>query len=331
MTLLYPLRLLCLCLATFFLVHLALGLATWLLAPAAIRLARRLHPGTAARLLLGLRLFPMAGSVLLVAGLCVPSYLWLEPRAAAEEAGFACLAAALMAGAIWAISIARALRASARSLRYIRRCRRLGRPTHLLGELSPVWVIPVKGIDDAPLSLVLAGIVRPRVFVSRVVVDALSTEQLAAALRHERAHRTSRDNLKRLLLLLAPDLFPFSRRFAALERAWVKFAEWAADDGAVAGDPLRSLSLAAALVRVARLSPAPQSSLLVTCLLDHHADLSARVERLLRAVPPDEESARAIPIVAASATVAAIVSAIVAMLQPATLDTAHRLLEHLMR
>jgi len=325
MTLPYPLRLLCLCLATFFLVHLVLGLGTWLLSPAAVRMARRLRPGTAARLLLSLRLFPLAGSVFLVAGLCVPSYLWLEPRASAEEVGFTCLAAALMAGAIWAISIARALGAATRSLRCIRRSQRLGRAVQLPGELSPVWVM-----EGAPVSLVLAGILRPRVFISRAVVDALSAEQLAAALRHERAHRISRDNLKRLLLLLAPDLFPFSRRFATIERAWARFAEWAADDGAVAGDSLRSLSLAAALVRVARLGPAPQPSPLVACLVDAGADLSARVERLLRCVPPGEESARTLPVMAAGGMVAVAASAVAVMMHPVTLHTAHRLFEQLM-
>ena len=330
MTLPYPLRLLCLCLATFFVVHLVLGLVAWLLAPGAIRIARRLHSGAAARLLLTLRLFPAAASAFLVAGVCVPSYLWFEPRADGEQVGLACIAAALMAGAVWAISMARALDATARSLRYVRRCRSLGRPAHPPGEDSSLRVIPVYVIDDACASLVLAGIVHPRIFISRAVMDALSTEQLAAALRHERAHRISRDNLKRLLLLLAPDLFPFSRRFAELERAWARFAEWAADDGAVAGDSLRSLSLAAALVRVARLAPAAPSAPLVTCLMDRASDLSARVERLLRAVPPGGESARTTPVFAAGAMVAALATGAAVMLRPATLDTAHRLFEQLM-
>ena len=94
MILLYLPRLACLCLATFFLVHLALGVAAWFLAPAAMRMARRLGAGAAARLLLTLRLFPATASGLVVAGVCVPSYLWLEPRAAAEEVSLAAIAAA---------------------------------------------------------------------------------------------------------------------------------------------------------------------------------------------------------------------------------------------
>ena len=318
MSLAYPLRLLCLCLATFLLVHVALGLSAWLAAPAAMRMARRLRPAAAARLLLGLRLFPATASLLLVAGLCVPSFLWLEPAAAAEEVGIGCVVAAVLAGGLWIVSISRAARAVVRSVRYVRRSMHGGRRAHL----HDVWVT-----GDASGSLVLTGIVRPRVLVSSAVLAALSPEQLAAALRHEQAHRASRDNLKRLFLLLAPDVLPFSRMFAGLEHAWARFAEWVADDRAVEGDSFRSVSLAAALVRVARLGPVAHGSPLVTCLVDSGVDLSARVERLLRGVPPGSEPSRVRPAIAGAA-LAALVAAL--LLRPETQHTAHHVFERLM-
>ncbi|HEY2014313.1 MAG TPA: M56 family metallopeptidase [Bryobacteraceae bacterium] len=322
----YPLRLLCLCLAAFFVFHLVLGLAAMLAAPLAIRRAERIRSQTAARLLLYLRLLPLAGSVFLVAGVCVPSYLWFEPEGDGEQIGAWCLAAAFLAVTIWAISIARGLRATVRSFRYVDRCRRYSRKMHLGGEPVPVWVV-----EGAPGCLVLAGIFRPRVFVSRAVLDALSVPQLSAALRHERAHRISRDNLKRLFLLLTPDVLPFSRCFRAIEGGWAKFAEWAADDGAVAGDSRRSLSLAAALVRVARLNPAsPLPIPLVTSLLGGGMDLLVRVDRLLREAPPREAPPRGTPVLAAGAIAGALALAVAGMLQPATLHAAHRLLEELM-
>ena len=73
-----------------------------------------------------------------------------------------------------------------------------------------------------------------------------------------------------------------------------------------------------------------QPSPLVTCLVDDGAELSARVERLLRAAPPGEESERAIPVVASGAAAAVLAGAAALMLQPATLHTAHRLFEQLM-
>src|SRR5437763_4852832 len=87
----YPLRLLCLCLAAFFLVHLAMGLVVLAITPAAVRRAQRMSPRLATRWLLTLRLVPLACSLFVVAAFCVPSYLWLEPQAAAEQAGLVCL------------------------------------------------------------------------------------------------------------------------------------------------------------------------------------------------------------------------------------------------
>lgn len=326
MTFPYLVRLLCLCLASFFLVHFALGLVIWVFAPVAIRMAERIRPRAAARMLLALRLLPLGFSLFVVTALCVPSYLWLEPEAAVEDVGLGCLVAALLGIAIWGISITRGLRATTGSFRYIRHCQRIGRKTSLQGELVPVWII-----EGATPFLALAGIVNPRLVASQALVSELSAEQLEAALRHERAHWMSRDNLKRLFILLAPDIFPFLRGFGPLERGWARFTEWAADDSAVAGNPLRSLSLASALVRVARMGAAPQPSPLVTSLVGDGQDLSARVDRLLRIDPPRETSERRTPILGAGATLMLAASVIAVVSQPATFHSVHRFLEHLIR
>jgi Zn-dependent protease with chaperone function len=319
MTLPYLFRLVCLCLGCFFVVHLAVGMAAGVCAPAAFRMAARRKPRAAARLLLAWRLLPAGVALVAVAGLCAPSYLWLEPRAASsEEMGLVFLAAACCGGAVWGISLARALAAAVRSSRYIRSSRQAGYRLRLAG--NSIWVVDC----EAP-QLVLAGVFRPRMLVSRRVVDTLPPEQLEAALRHEQAHWTSRDNLKRLLLLLAPGLFPFSR---ALERTWAHQAEWAADDRAVAGDPGRSVSLAAALVAVARMGVSARPHALATSLLANGEDLSARIDRLLAAVPPAEEPAAAGTLWAAcSALLAAGVALLIA--QPAALYSVHSLLERL--
>jgi len=94
----YLVRLFCLCLAVFFLIHSVAGLAVALSVPRAIRAARRMRPRGAERFLLMLRLLPAALALLVVAGVCVPSYLWLEPEISAEEVGAGCLTAGEQSG-----------------------------------------------------------------------------------------------------------------------------------------------------------------------------------------------------------------------------------------
>lgn len=320
----YLFRLLCLCSACFFLVHTALALVAWRVSPAALRLAAQIRPRPATRLLLALRLFPAALALVVVFGLCVPSYLWLEPDATGERVGFACFAAALLGATVWGISIARALRAIAGSLRYARHCQHVGSKTRLSEDSSPAFVIE----EDFAL-LALAGVLRPRLVISRGVLRALSAEQFDTALRHERAHRFSRDNLKRLLLLLAPEVLPFSRGFAVLERGWSRFSEWAADDRAVEGDARRSLSLASALVRVARMSAAPRLSPVLMSLLAADRDLSVRVERLLRGQPPQEKPMGRVYALVGSASLLLAGFLAAGLARAETLYSVHRLLERL--
>jgi hypothetical protein len=312
----YLIRLVCLSLASFFLVHLVLGVIVWAITPAAIRVANRARPRWAARFLLLLRLLPSGIALFVVAGLCVPSYFQLEPESA-ERVGAACFVAALLGLGIWVISIFRGVRASVHSMRYWRECRK-----RITGS-SSLWII-----DDVGHVLALAGIVRPRLVVSRDVLSALAPRELAAALRHERAHQSSRDNLKRLILLLAPGLLPFYRGFETLECGWAKFTEWAADDAAAAGDSRRSLALAAALVRVARLGAGSQPSPLMTSLLVRAQDLSARVERLLHpALTPERQT----PAAVLSAALALSGFMLAILLRPATFESVHRVLENLIR
>lgn len=318
----YLLRLLCLCLAVFFVLHCVVGLVVALSGPAAVRAARRMRPRLAGRFLLALRLLPAALALFVVAGLCVPSYLWLEPETSAEEVGPNCLAAAILAAALWTISSARGVRAAARSSRHARGCERVGRLSSLPGSRLPVWIL------DAPAPLLaLVGVFRSRVVISSPVMSALSAGQLAAALRHEEAHQVSRDNLKRLLLLLAPGLLPGFHGFDAIERGWARFTEWAADDDAVAGDTRLSLSLAAALVRIARMGGPASPLPLSTSFLGDSREISARVNRLLSPAPAAPVQARNPGLMAAGLALAAGCAA--SMLHPATLESAHRIIEQL--
>jgi Zn-dependent protease with chaperone function len=319
----YLVRLACLSLACFFLVHLALAMGINWLAPWVLALAKRRHPSSAAGLLLAARLFPSVAAVLVVAGVCVPSYLWLEPESTLEEVGLLCLAAALASLASGGFAAGRALRAIVLSMRYTRQCRRFGCETRLAGEETGVLVM-----ENAGGLFALAGILRPRLVISREVLGNLSEAELEAALKHECAHRTSRDNLKRLLLLLAPA--PQLAGLQSLERGWAQFTEWAADDRAAGGDSNRSVSLAGALVRVARLGVPAEASPLMTSLVADGGDLEARVDRLLGAPPSGENQEQRRPgYVAPTLVLAGVIAAVFA--GPATLQAAHGLMEYLIR
>jgi hypothetical protein len=321
----YLLRLLCLCLASCFVLNVAAGLLVCLSSKSAIRFAESRTPVRAARLVLGLRLLPFALAGLFVLGLCVPSYLWLEPAASSERVGLTGGVLGLLGAATWLISLARTAQSLFASLRHNRLCRLAGQEARLPGESSPVVLVE----NQAPL-LAMSGLFRPRLLISHSVLQNLAPEELDAALSHEHAHRTSRDNLKRLLLQLAPDIFPFLHPLQTLERTWSQFAEWAADDQATAGDSRRAVSLAAALVQIARMGRGPRLPFLSTSLLASDRDLSARVDRLLETRPVIPAST--VPAWPALRTAGVLlVGSIAALLAtPATLSVVHELLELLL-
>lgn len=318
----YGIRLVCLCLASFFIVNAAAGLATGFASHPAIRIAERMRARSAARFLFAVRILPSALGVMTVLGLCIPSYLWLEPQTAPERVGLACLALALLGAMNCAASFRRAARAMARSRRCNRAWREAGREAVLPGETLKAVIVD----RDIPL-LALAGVLRPRLMISQKVLRALSAEQLELALQHEAAHRVSRDNVKRLLVLIAPAPLPFLRVFSAFDRNWVRFSEWAADDEAAQGDPHRALSLAAALLCLARLGKAPRLTFLHTRLLPADQDLSSRVDRLLevRPVRRNPRSRKRTVAIGAGLGIASCIAVLLTL--PAILSSVHRLLE----
>jgi Peptidase family M48 len=294
-TLPYLLRLVCLSLACFFAVIFAANLAVRWFSPRAIRRVEHMPPRLAAQMLFALRLLPAGFALFCVIALCVPSYLWLEPDSAGEAAGFPALTAAALGAMMLAFSLSRAALAVVRSRRFVR-----------------------AGSPDGR-TIALFGIFRPRVIVSSEVASRLTASQLDVVLRHELAHRASRDNLKRLLMLLTPGCF-----FTSLERAWMRFSEWAADDWAVEGDPLRAVELASALVAVARLSRGAAPPELASALVCDEARLAERVNRLLQDRPiASATSPKLLP-------VAIGIAAGIALTAPLALPWVHRVLEHLM-
>ena len=327
MTLSYSVRLLCMCFAAFFLIHAVLVLSVEMSARRAIRFARGIRPRFASRFLFALRMLPLALAAVVVLGFCLPSYLLLEGQAGGEQVGSPCIAIALLGAAMCVASIARMAKTAWRSAQLGRDWSNGGIETAVGAEHAVATVVQ----QQAPV-LAVAGIIRPRLIVSSSVLQALSSEELNAALRHERAHRIWRDNFKRLLFVAAPRPLGLSRGLRAIEEQWSKFSEWAADDHAAANDSHRALLLATALIRFAKLGlPVPQPAI-VSSFVDS-SDLAERVERLLREAPlplkPVDGRAGKLRHVLASAAAFATCSLVAVMLWPASLSAVHQLLERL--
>src|SRR5262249_579851 len=151
----YFARLVWLSLAVFFLVHLASGLAVSAATPGIVRLVERLRPRLAARILLIVRLFPLALGLFAVAAACVPRCLRLEPGEAGEEAGVVGGIAAALAIAILVAGLYRGVRNVVRSRRWL---------NYVAGSGAPV--------------LAIAGFLRPRLVISRIVREELPEDEL---------------------------------------------------------------------------------------------------------------------------------------------------------
>lgn len=322
----YLLRLLCLSFASFFVLNAALTALVRAGSKFAVAFCAKRSPRAAARVLFALRVLPAAVAALFVLVLCVPSYLWLEPAVTGEQVGVLCGLCGALTVAALSLSVTRSARAFLASLRFNRLCASQARDLHVPGQDSPILVVE----NEAPI-LAMSGLLRPRLLISRGVLETLGPEEMDAALRHEHAHRVSRDNLKRLAFSLTPDVLPFTNSLRTLEQYWSRYTEWAADDRAAACDSHRALSLASALLRVARLGAAPKLPLLSTSLLACDHDLSARVARLLRTSEAEQpRSTYTAPILAVSAVFAATLVAALAY-SPAALASVHNLLERFLR
>lgn len=279
MMLSYPLRILFLALAAGYLLHAALMLALRLAAPGLDRRAARLAPRVAANWVLAWRAAPLALTALLIGGVVLPVYLHFEPAGRGEEVGLAFLLAAALGAAAGVLALGRYIRAAWALRRLERECARGGE------RLAADCALPVCAVRSAEPFMVLAGLRAPRVVVSTGALRRLTPAQLAAALRHEQAHRAAGDNWRRWLLLILPDAVP-GWHWRGAEGQWTRYSEWAADQAAAGGQAWRALHLAEALLAIGR-GQAGGGQLgarfgrLVTGLASDGRELAARVDRLL--------------------------------------------------
>jgi hypothetical protein len=119
-------------------------------------------------------------------------------------------------------------------------------------ELSVEGIgLPVYCVDGAGSLLAVIGIFRPRIFVARRFVQALSAEELSAALAHEMAHVRSFDNFKQLFLKITRPPRGLSLLHIT-DAAWTNASELAADENALTSGA-SALDLSSALIKAGRL------------------------------------------------------------------------------
>jgi len=239
---------------------------------AAIVSRRGVHRGSATAL--ALRLLPAGGGLLASLALAVPAFLMHEPASVNERPGaFAMLLAA--AGTLVACSLARrTLRAWRSTRRVLGEWERSAQPVAMPGTPAPGFCIA----HSFPVVAVV-GVIRPRLFVARSVLNTLTPRELQAVLQHEAAHVRALDNAKRWLMACAPSI-GWRGTALELEHAWEQAAEHEADRGAKG-----ALDLASALVKTARLAPHSARLRVPAAAFHGGGDVARRVQDLIAGAP----------------------------------------------
>lgn len=233
---------------------------------------------TAANDLLLVRIMPVAGAALLTCTVALPAFLAYEPRVKDEPVGPFVIVLAGLAIAMLLDALRRALKARAAARAFAKHCGPVC--SALSGSEQRVHIVEVA----APIAAVI-GLARPRIIAARRVFDACNADEFHEVIAHESAHMAVRDNLKMLLLIAAPDPLAWLPAGRRLVRRWRAAAEIEADDRATGADPLRRLSLASALIKVARMATpddVPYPSIAMRVAED---DVPGRVRRLM--APPE--------------------------------------------
>ncbi len=303
-----------------------LSLAVWRLLRAWLD---RTSPRTAARLLLAMRMSPLALSLCILAMFVIPSFLEFEPRSTIEPVSFTLLSLAAVTAVILSGSLARCISAALQSRRVMREWLRDSRLQSEQVEGVSVYRCQV----ERPVIAVM-GLWSARIFASESVFAALSEDELRAAFRHEAVHARSFDIAKKMFLQLAPSFLPGINLLQPITTHWSRVCELSADERAVSGDAHRTLHLASALVKVARLAGATPAGLPALSAALHGGEslLGHRVRRLLEiSEHPDAVAADSTLDMRKVLLAAACITALLLVAYPQALSFTHELLEFLVR
>jgi beta-lactamase regulating signal transducer with metallopeptidase domain len=204
-----------------------------------------------------------------VLSIAVPAFLRFEPQRGEEEFGIPIIFFGLLGVALLSVGAWRATRAIWETRRLVREWN----DSSVTADQAAGWPA-LSTVADAP-PLVVAGLIRPRLYVSSSAANVLSQDELARAIAHESAHVQRHDNLKKFFLRLC--CIPST---ATLERQWLAAVEIAADMDAV-HSRREALDLASALVKASKIASSFPDLAMTFTAADGGQLLRTRVERLL--------------------------------------------------
>jgi beta-lactamase regulating signal transducer with metallopeptidase domain len=217
--------------------------------------------------------------------LSVTSYLLFEPRGNHETPGLVLIGLTVLSAGVLATSAVRALRQYRATARIRRVWLARARPIALPGMAIPSFSVA----STFPIVAVM-GLVRPKLIIAESVLDACTPDELGAVLAHEQGHLDRRDNLRRALMAITPDVLAWTPHAREVASDWHVATEQAADEHAARVGPEGRTLLAQALIRVARLAVAlPRVDDLPTSALYRGENIEARVRGLLappKPIPP---------------------------------------------
>jgi Zn-dependent protease with chaperone function len=265
-----------------------------------------LPPAVRARRLLQLRLAPSLTAALLTLLVITPAFALFEPPHAQEEVG-------PVIEILVALAVLQLGRAIAGALGSAWMTRRIAR--QWLHGATPIAADRAAGlrafaIDTRAPMVALVGVFSPTLMASRGVLEACSAGEIASIAGHERGHFDARDNLKRWLMASLPDLLRWTRVHHEIVEAWHHAAEDAADDAATGGHAEARVELAALLLKIVRLTPAPVWSSAIVSPFVGQDGLERRVRRLLRPELEPQAPVAIVPLLVVTAIAAGIIAAV---------------------
>lgn len=258
----------CLVLLAFFMLANALLSAAVVVGWQVLRLSRARWGANA---LLALRLLPSIGSLLVVFGVVLPGFLVYEPEGGPEPVGPALWILALLSLVPFADGLRRAARAAQATRALLKYC----------GAANSDARHNIEVVEVADPIVAVVGSIRPRMVASRRAISECTEFEFSQIVNHERAHLERRDNLRLLSVVISPDILAWTATGARIADQWRLASEFQADERATGADPNKRVALAAALIKVARLTTGTdrvRPTLSMPIVLD---DIEGRVRALL--------------------------------------------------